>query len=178
MKVLVLTGSPHLQGTTSFLADEFCDGAKEAGHEIVRFDTARLDIHPCIACSHCLKNDGKCVYDDDMSQVYPHLLTAHIVVLVTPLYYFNMSAQLKRTIDRFFSVDSVLLKMSKKLYLIAAGGVKDNWAMDTLKVNFHSLCHYLHWQEGGMLLVLGSSSRKDVENSKYQKMARNLGSGL
>lgn len=178
MKVLVLTGSPHLQGTTAFLADEFCIGAKEAGHEVVRFDTAKLDIHPCIACSHCRKNDGRCVYDDDMSRIYPHLLTAHVIVLVTPLYYFNMSAQLKRTIDRFFSVNSMLRKTSKKLYLIAAGNDKDDWAMDTLKVNFHAICHYLHWQEGGMVLALGSNSRKDVENSEYQMMARNLGANL
>lgn len=50
MKVLVLTGSPHSQGTTAFLADEFCDGSKEAGHEIVRFETAKLNIHPCPCC--------------------------------------------------------------------------------------------------------------------------------
>lgn len=178
MKVLVLTGSPHLQGTTAFLADEFCIGANSSGHEIVRFDTAKLNILPCIGCSYCRKNEGKCVYDDDMSQIYPHLLTADAVVLVTPLYYFNMSAQLKRTIDRFFSVNPILRSTPKKLFLIAAGGDKDDWAMDALKANFHAMCRYLHWQEGGMLLALGSSTRKDVENSEYQMMAKSLGAKL
>ncbi len=63
----------------------------------------------------------------------------------------------------------------KKLYLISAGTDKDDWAMDTLKANFHALCHYLHWQEGGMVLALGANSRKDVENSEYQAMVRSLG---
>jgi len=178
MKALMLAGSPHADGTTSFLADEFCEGAKEAGHEVIRFDTAKLDIHPCIGCYHCRKNDGKCVYDDDMSQIYPHLLAADAVVLVTPLYYFNMTAQLKRAIDRFFAVNPILLERPKKLYLITAGNDKDDWAMDTLKANFYALCHYLHWQEGGMVLAYGSNSRNDVENSEYQSMARNLGANI
>ncbi|AJE09338.1 flavodoxin family protein [Clostridium botulinum] len=113
MKALILTGSPHPHGTTAFLADEFSIGAKEAGHEVVRFDTAKLEIDPCIGCYYCRKNDGRCVYDDDMSQIYPHLMTADAVVLVTPLYYFSMTAQLKRTIDRFFAVNPVLRDTQK-----------------------------------------------------------------
>jgi len=178
MKVLVLTGSPHMQGTTAFLADEFCIGAKEAGHEIIRFETAKLDIHPCIGCYYCCKNDGRCVFNDDMSQIYPHLLTADAVVLVTPLYYFGMTAQLKRTIDRFFSVNSVLREIPKKLFLIGAGNDKDDWAMDALKANYHAICHYLHWQEGGMVLAFGANTKKDVENSQYQLKARNLGADI
>ncbi len=178
MKVLVLTGSPHLKGTTAFLADEFCSGAKEAGHEVVRFETAKLDIHPCIGCYYCRKNDGKCVHDDDMSQIYPHLLAADAVVLVTPLYYFGMTAQLKRTIDRFFSVNTVLRETPKKLLLIAAGSDEDDWVMDALKAHIHALCRYLRWQKGGMVLALGADTRKDVGNSQYQTMARKLGEGL
>jgi multimeric flavodoxin WrbA len=48
MKILVLTGSPHKAGTTALLADEFCEGAKEAGHDVMRIDTADLRINPCI----------------------------------------------------------------------------------------------------------------------------------
>ncbi len=175
MKVLVLTGSPHMQGTTAFLADEFCTGAKEAGHEVVRFETAKMDIHPCTGCFHCRRNNGKCVYDDDMSKIYPHLLAADTVALVTPLYYFGMTAQLKRTIDRFFSVNSILREKSKKLLLLAAGSDKDDWAMEALTAHVHTMCRYLHWQQGGMVLALGSSTRKDVEGSRYQALARELG---
>ena len=38
MKILVLTGSPHANGTTVFLADEFCNGAVESGHEVTRIE--------------------------------------------------------------------------------------------------------------------------------------------
>jgi multimeric flavodoxin WrbA len=178
MKILVLAGSPHLDGTTAFLANEFCIGAEEAGNEVVRFETAKLNIHPCIACDYCCKNVGKCVFDDDMSSIYTHLLSADAVVLVTPLYYFGMTAQLKSAIDRFYAVNSVLRKNPKKLLLIAAGADSDNWVMDALKAHFRAICRYLLWQEGGMVLAFGARSVKDVKNSPYKIVARNLGKGL
>ncbi|HWR60317.1 MAG TPA: flavodoxin family protein [Clostridia bacterium] len=178
MKVLVLAGSPHSKGTTALLADEFCSGAKEAGHETVRFETAKLDIHPCTACYHCRRNNGSCVYNDDMASIYPHLLAADAVVLVTPLYYFGMTAQLKYVIDRFFSVNSLLREKPKRLLLIAAGSDKDAWAMDALKAHIQTICRYLHWEAGGMVLAFGANTREDVENSEYQAMARSLGASL
>lgn len=178
MKVLVLTGSPHPHGTTAFLADEFCLGAIDAGHKIVPFNTAKLNIHSCIGCYHCRENDGNCIYDDDMMQIYPHLLSADAVVLVTPLYYFGMTSQLKAVIDRFFALNTVLREMSKKLYLIAAGNDIDDWAMDAIKVHIKSICRYLGWKEGDMVLATGANTQKDVENTEYQLMARNMGKNL
>lgn len=178
MKVLVLTGSPHSDGTTAFLADEFCLSAIDAGHDIVALDTAKLSIHSCIACYHCRNNDGDCIYDDDMMQIYPHLLSAEVIVLVTPLYYFGMTSQLKTVIDRFFSFNNYLRGKSKKLCLIAAGNDKDDWAMDALKLHIQSICRYLGWEEGGMVLAFGANTKEDVKNSEYQSMAKDLGKNL
>lgn len=178
MKILVLCGSPHVHGTTAFLADEFCQSAKEAGHEVIRFELAKLNIHPCIDCSHCRENDSNCVYNDDMCQIYPHLLTSDVIVLVTPLYYFGMTAQLKTAIDRFYAISPALRKMPKRVLLIAAGADDHAEVMDALKAHVEALCRYLHWQESGMVLALDAKTRIDVENSKYQLAARNLGREL
>ena len=178
MKVLILTGSPHTHGTTSLLADEVLNGAKEAGHEVVRFDTAKLDIHPCLGCDYCRKNDGQCIYDDDMTQIYPHLLDADVIVLVTPVYYFGLTAQLKRTIDRFYSVNSILLETPKRMLLVAACGDKEEWAIEPLVEHYKAICRYLHWQEGGTVLAIGAYTRSDVEGSVYQVMARELGAKI
>lgn len=176
MKVLVLTGSPHVNGTTALLADEFCNGAMESGHEVIRFDTATLKINPCLGCDHCRKNEGKCVHEyDDMIEIILYLLNADAVVLVSPLYYFGMTAQLKRVIDRFYSVNSLLRENSKKLYLIAAGADTDDWAMDGIKAHYKCLCNYLNWQEGGTLLAYGLGTRKDAENSQYKETAKRFG---
>lgn len=176
MKILVLTGSPHVDGTTALLADEFCEGARDSGHDLVRLDTAKLRINPCIGCNYCRNNDGKCVYEyDDMIEIIMQLLNADAVVLVSPLYYFGMTAQLKTVIDRFYSVNSLLRKSSKKLYLIVAGADDDSWAMDGIKSHYKCLCKYLNWQEAGMLLAYGLGTRYDAENSQYKEMARKFG---
>lgn len=176
MNILVLTGSPHTNGTTAFLANEFCEGARESGHEIIRFDTAKLKINPCLGCNHCRKHDGKCVHEyDDMIEIFPHLINADAVVLVSPLYYFGMTAQLKTVIDRFYSVNSLLMESPKKLYLIAAGSNTEDWAMDGVKAHYKCLCNYLRWQEGGTILAYGLGTRNDAENSRYKEMAREFG---
>ncbi|MDF2678677.1 MAG: NADPH-dependent reductase, partial [Bacillota bacterium] len=141
-----------------------------------RFDTAKLIINSCLGCNHCLKNEGKCVYEhDDMIEIILQLLTVDAVVLVSPLYYFGMTAQLKRVIDRFYSVNSLLRESSKKLYLIAAGADTDDWAMDAIKAHYKSLCKYLQWQESGTLLAYGLSTKQDAENSEYKLMAMKFG---
>jgi multimeric flavodoxin WrbA len=110
-----------------------------------------------------------------MIEIILHSLTADAIVLVTPLYYFGMTSQLKRVIDRFYSVNALLRENSKKLYLIAAGADTDEWAMDGIKAHYKCLCKYMNWQESGMLLAYGLGTRKDVENSEYKFMARKLG---
>ena len=178
MKTLILTGSPHSQGTTALLADEVCVGAREVGNEVIRIETAKLDVHPCLGCYHCRNNDGRCVYNDDMTQIYSHLLKVDAVVLVTPLYYFGMTAQLKRVVDRFFAINPILRKTSKRLHLVAACGDKDEWAMDALVIHFQTLCRYLHWQEGGKVLAIGAYTREDLKDKDYLMLARNLGTEL
>lgn len=179
MKVLVLTGSPHTTGTTALLSDEFYNGAKESGHEVIRMDVAKLRINSCLGCNYCRKHDGKCVHEcDDMIEIISHLLNADAVVLVSPLYYFGMTAQLKIVIDRFYSVNSLLKKSRKKLYLMAACANTDDWAMDAIETHYKTLCKYLNWQEGGSLLCYGLGTRQAAENSEYKEMALKFGKEL
>lgn len=83
MKILVLTGSPRKNGNSNTLADNFIKGATEKGHEVVRFDAAEREVHPCIACNSC-GMDGPCVFDDDFEFVRKHIIDAKLVVLQPP----------------------------------------------------------------------------------------------
>ena len=55
MKIVILNGSPHASGPTSDMADAFARGAQEAGHTVVTFHTAHMNIHGCMACDFCRK---------------------------------------------------------------------------------------------------------------------------
>ena len=60
MKVVVLRGSPHKNGSSNLLAGEFVRSAEEAGHRVQVLDTAHRKMHPCLGCGHC-RMDGECV---------------------------------------------------------------------------------------------------------------------
>ena len=108
MRILVVTGSPHKHGTSACLADNFVKGATEAGHEVYRFDAAFKNVHPCTACNTCYTKGDGCVFKDDMEELNPKLFEAEAVVFVSPIYYYNVNAQIKAVIDRFYANDAKL----------------------------------------------------------------------
>ena len=104
MKVLVLNGSPHPNGATADMVSAFEKGAKEAGHEVITFAVARMNVKGCLGCEYCHnKGEGKCVQQDDMQALYPEFLSADMVVFASPIYYFTLSAQLQAVIHRTYA---------------------------------------------------------------------------
>ena len=117
MKITIITGSAHRKGTTAYLTEKFIEGATEAGHEIFRFDAAFKNVHPCIACEKCHRT-GSCAFQDDMNELNPHLIEADAVVLVSPIYYYDINAQLKAVIDRFYANDEQLHGNKKSVLML------------------------------------------------------------
>ena len=106
MKILVLNGSPHLNGSTSDMVNAFAQGAKEAGHEVEIINVAHKNIHGCMACEYCREKElGICCQKDDMQSIYPEILSSDMVVFASPIYYFTLSAQLQAAIHRTYSID-------------------------------------------------------------------------
>lgn len=178
MKILIMNGSPHKHGTTAALTHAFVRGCSERGHEIRTFDTATASIHPCIGCDHCRAPENSCVFQDDMTKLNPLLMDADLVVLVTPIYYFGMSAQLKSAIDRFYANNATLRSQSKKFALIAACGDNEDWAMDGLRAHYRSLCRYMNWPSIGELYAIGMYTPEDLQDSDYLERAYQFGASL
>ena len=103
MKIVVLEGSPNRHASSNLLAEEFIRGAKEAGHTAEIIDAAHADLHPCTGCVRC-GYECPCVQKDDMEKFRGQILDADMMVFVTPLYYYGMSAQLKMLVDRFCAI--------------------------------------------------------------------------
>ncbi len=175
MNILVITGSPHKKGTSSLLADSFIAGATKAGHSVSRFDTIFQVTQPCLACYYCKSHDHRCIQEDDMVLLWDKLTNADVVVFVTPVYYFGMSAQLKKVIDRFFAINDILRSNPKKAVLLATCGDKESWAMDPLVAHYNALCKYLKWEDAGKVLATGVFERNDIETSSYPQQAYELG---
>jgi multimeric flavodoxin WrbA len=125
MKITVIMSSPHNNGTSALLADKFIAGASDAGHDVFRFNSAFEQVKPCLGCDHCMRGSKECVHDDSMNKLNNELLAADLVVLVTPLYYFGMSAQIK-TVDRFYANNEQLMTSHKKAMLMATSHSADD----------------------------------------------------
>ncbi|MBC8570682.1 flavodoxin family protein [Zongyangia hominis] len=178
MKILVLTGSPHKEGTSALLADAFIAGAREAGHEVSRFDAAFHMINPCLGCDHCMEHNGKCVYRDDMDALRRVIVDAELIAFVTPLYYFGMTAQLKRVLDRFYAFNGQLMDSPKKAVLLATGADTDPAAFGALVSHYAANCRYLGWEDAGQVLALGVGVRSDIEATHFPQAARDLGKSI
>lgn len=138
MKIVVLTGSPHKDGTSNTLVSEFIRGAESNGHTIKRFDTPFLNIHPCIGCDHCGMS-GPCVFNDDMPKILDAILEADMIVFATPIYYFGFSSQIKSAIDRFYSRNGSIQSKHLKSAFIATAWNNDNQVMKAIEKHIEIL---------------------------------------
>ncbi len=101
MFILGLQGSPRKTGNTNYLLETFLAAARERGAQTERVHVAQKDIRPCTGCTICEKKGFCAIKDDDMSkELYGMLRRADVVVLATPIYFYNATAQLKTVIDR------------------------------------------------------------------------------
>ena len=173
MKVLVITGSPRKNGNSATLADHFIKGAKEAGHEVVRFDAAFKKVHPCIACNSC-GMDGPCVFKDDFEFVRKHIVGADCVVFATPMYYFGISAQLKAVIDRFYAINGSIHVPKKAVLLMTYANTAASEAVP-IKSHYEVLLKYLGWTDAGQVIAPGVWPVGAVNRTKYPEQAYQLG---
>ena len=181
MKILMLTGSPRKKGVTARLAASFRAGAEEAGHEVERYDAAFMKVSPCKACCSCRKNGGKCVYDDDMTPLLGEegkILSADVIVLVSPVYYWGLTAQLKTVVDRFYALGRSMREKDQRVMLLSAAGDADETVMDSLKAQFRSLCAWTRWQDGGMVLAVGCHEPEALDQTDFEKKAYEMGKNL
>ena len=102
MEVLILNGSARGQkGVTGRLLKSFVEGLIDGNAGVTEFNVHNLDISPCTACLSCMhKTQGECAVKDDMEEIYKEMKRSDVMVLATPVYTDNMTAQLKKVIDR------------------------------------------------------------------------------
>lgn len=116
-QILILSGSPRKGGNSETLCAQFAKGAQEAGHtvELIRLHTKKLGF--CTACYAC-KKTGVCVQKDDMAEILEKMGAADVIVLSTPVYFYQMTAQMKTLIDRTMAAYYDQTLAGKEFYFI------------------------------------------------------------
>lgn len=165
-KILVLTGSPRKNGNSARLADAFIKGAQSAGHEVMRFDAGRVDVHPCKACGACWSRGIPCTFSDGFDEFASVLESADALVFATPLYWFGFPAQLKAAIDKMNAYLKQScprpLKIHESLLMVCAADDVPG-LFDAVIANYRQIAAYMKWQDKGILTVPGVSEKGDID---------------
>lgn len=98
-KVLVITTSLRHGSNSDVLARNFVKGAIEAGNEVEVISLRGKNIQFCKGCMACQKL-GKCAINDDANAISKKMYEADVIVFATPIYYYEMSGQMKTLLDR------------------------------------------------------------------------------
>ncbi len=101
MKVLLLNGSPRVEGNTSIALGEMEKVFSEEGIDHETIQVGNLDIRGCTACGACAKT-GKCIYDDIVNEIAPKFEESDGLVLASPVYYASANGTLISLLDRLF----------------------------------------------------------------------------
>ena len=128
MKIVTLLGSPRANGNTATLAKTFNKTAEELGAVVQTFLLNKLNVKGCQACDACKTETDHCVIRDDLANVLESVKNADVLLAATPIYFADISAQLKIFVDRCYSYlepfetmpETSRLKADKKFVLITA----------------------------------------------------------
>ncbi|HAQ52334.1 MAG TPA: flavodoxin family protein [Lachnospiraceae bacterium] len=101
MNVLILNGSPRLDGNTSVAVNEIVKVLNEEGIDTEVIAIGNKAIRGCISCGSCAKT-GKCVFDDEVNEIAAKFEKADGLVLASPVYYASANATLIACLDRLF----------------------------------------------------------------------------
>lgn len=100
-KVLILNGSPRVNGNTSVALKEMEQVFQENGVEAEIVQVGNKAIRGCVACGSCAKT-GKCVFDDGVNEIAKKFEEADGLVVASPVYYASANATLIACLDRLF----------------------------------------------------------------------------
>ncbi len=107
MKVLAVCGSKRKNGNTASLLNKTLEPFKSADIETEIIFPGDLQFSGCSGCEGC--SSGRlCIVKDDMQKIYPKIIEADALIAGSPTYFFNMTSDMKKFIDRcycFFSFD-------------------------------------------------------------------------
>jgi len=152
-------------GNSAAMANAFISEAEAKGFLVDRFDTASLNISGCLACYGCSRT-GECILKDDYAGIEQAIHSADLIVFVTPLYFYGFPSQLKRVIDRFFSLHKYWQKGNlkpQKTALLACCADETEDSYQALKYSYHRSIAEMGWESVGEVLATGIWGTPDKE---------------
>ncbi len=176
MHIVVLSGSPRKGGNTAIMVDAFKEGAEAAGNTVEVIDVAAKKIAPCRGCQYCFTHDGNCAINDDMTAVRESLKHTDMLVFAAPIYWFDISAQLKLAIDRMYAFAGCGGFTFSKVALLLDSG--SDGVYDAAIAAYKAMNSYLKWEDMGIITIPGMDKKGSMAQNPKLAEVRALGESL
>lgn len=187
MKIMGFIASPRKEGNTAWIINKILEGAKEQGAETQSWYFSDLDIKPCRGCLACHNGgDRGCIINDDMQKLYNSLEHADALVLGSPIYMGQMSAQAKIFTDRLFA--QIIPRFSpnfkeknaakKKLILVFTQGNPDSGLFQVYFDYTKHIFQLLEFDVKEVVVVAGMRNGPAHERKELHAVMKDIGSSL
>ncbi|MCL1984519.1 MAG: flavodoxin family protein [Methanomassiliicoccaceae archaeon] len=185
INIIGVVASPRREGNTAWAVNRILEGAKECGAEIHCFCFSDLDIGPCRGCLRCKKGDKGCVVDDDMQTIYGSIAHADAIILGSPVYMGQMSAQAKLFTDRLFACSSPRFSpyfkengVKKKMVLVFTQGNPDSDKFRTYFNYTRDMFRLLEFDVTGVHVIAGLRNGPANGRIELHSAMKDIGSSL
>lgn len=161
MQICILNGSPRLRGNTAELAKPFVEELTSGGAALTHYTLAQMNIASCKGCYHCQNVSGEygCYQKDDMHAVADSIIQSDLIVLVTPIYTWFCTTELKAVLDRFYGLAKYYRSAEgnfvegKRVAILATHGYDAAYAADPFVIGIQRMCEHYHMRYDGMYSV-------------------------
>lgn len=161
MQICILYGSPRLNGNTAELAKPFLQELSAGNAALTSYTLAQMDIASCKGCYHCQDVSGEygCCQNDDMHKVASSIIESDLIVLVTPIYTWYCTTELKAVLDRFYGLAKYYRSAKgnfvegKRIAILATHGYDAAYAADPFVIGIQRMCEHYHMRYDGMYSV-------------------------
>ncbi len=183
MRTLFILGSPRKNSNTEILARSCGDELLRLGGEVDYLRLHQKEILPCRGCGGCEKNGHCVIKNDDMATLYKKVDDAECIVVVSPVYFYGLTAQTKLFIDRFqpywtrkYLLDESVEEKSKSGFYIGCAATSGKRVFEGCILTVKCFFDSLNASYEGELVVRKVDGRGDiVEHPKELSKAKDFG---
>lgn len=174
---MIISTSPRKGSNSEALAEEFAKGARQAGHRIEMVSLHDKTINFCTGCLACQKTQ-RCVIHDDADIIVQKMLTAEVIAFATPVYFYEMSGQMKTMLDRSNPLYPSNYSF-RDIYLLASAAEEEESAMDGAVKGLQGWIDcFGKTSLKGVVRGLGVASTGDIEGNPALREAHEMGKML
>jgi multimeric flavodoxin WrbA len=175
MKITNVIGSPRSTGNSATIARVLLDSLQTSGAEVRTVELNKLNYRGCQGCMACKTSSDQCVVKDDLSEVLEEIRVSDVVLIASPVYFGDITAQMKGLIDRCYSYFSPDYKTNphpsrlaagKKLIFILAQGNPDQNAFEDIVTKYTRIFGRLGFTDVYPIRALGVGPESDVRTQE------------